>query len=406
MRIILRISTTFSLVSLIFFSSFFSHSSVYAQSDATPSVSSENQDEIEEKKRKIDELQKKLNEVENQKVSLSSTIQYINTKISLSQAEIDKTQSELNKLERDLNDLSTRIGGLEQSLDVMTDVLIDRITESYKHQQTHPIRNLLLSQTVTEYFHKVKYVKISEQKTKEVMQKAESQRITFDDQKKVKELKQEEIEKKKVVLAQQQRQLAIERSGQQSLLNETRNDESKYQAELQKTLSELQAIQGIIAGKGTESKVREVKTGETIASIIQGASPCSNGTHLHFEVVKNGVHQNPAAYLSAISATWNNSPDGSFGFDGGWSWPMNNPAKINQGFGMTYFARVKRAYGGAPHTGIDMASKTSGDTAVKAVRDGDLFRGGISCGGRTLQYVRVIHKDDPSLSTYYLHVNY
>lgn len=380
-----------------------------AQETPTPTPSNEqNNDsaELDQKRKKIEELQSKLKELESQKVSLSTTIQYINTKISLSQAEIDKTQTELKKLEREVSDLGTRIGGLEQSLDVLSGVLLNRVSDQYKQQRTHTAETLLVSQGLTRYYSTAKYIKISQEKTRNVMQQAENQKNVFDEQKKVKEDKQIEVEKKKDLLASQQKQLASERGEQQRLLNDTQNNEAKYQAELQKTLAEVQAIQGIIAGRGSETKVREVKQGDQIASIIQGSSPCSNGTHLHFEVVKNGTHQNPANYLSGISAVWNNSDDGPFGFGGDWQWPLNNPAKINQGFGMTYFARVRRAYGGSPHTGIDMASKSSGDLAVKAVKDGELYRGGIGCGGRTLQYVRVIHKDDNSLSTYYLHVNY
>lgn len=362
--------------------------------------------QIDQKRQKVEELQQKLKEVANQKVSLSTTLQYINTKISLSQAEIDKTQSELSKLEREVNDLGTRIGGLEQSLDVLSGVLVDRVSDQYKQQQTHPTQVLLLSQSLAQYYERSKYMKIVQERTRQIMEQAETQKTVFDDQKKLKEEKQVEVVQKKDQLAMQQKQLAFERVGEQQLLTETQNNEAKYQAELQKTLEELQAIQGIVAGKGSETRVREVNEGDAIASIIIGASPCSNGTHLHFEVVKSGAHQNPASYLSSADLIWNNSPDTPFSFSGNWPWPINNAARINQGFGMTYFARVRRAYGGAPHTGIDMISKTGGDYTVKAVKKGVLFRGGIACGGKTLQYVRVIHEDDTSLSTYYLHVNY
>ena len=71
---------------------------------------------------------------------------------------------------------------------------------------------------------------------------------------------------------------------------------------------------------------------------------------------------------------------------------------------MTYYARAGY-YGGAPHTGIDLISKSSGEYAIKAVRSGTLYRGSIACGGGLLRYVRVDHKDD-SEDTYYLHVNY
>ena len=48
---------------------------------------------------------------------------------------------------------------------------------------------------------------------------------------------------------------------------------------------------------------------------------------------------------------------------------------------------------------------SEGNLDVKSVKDGKLFRGSISCGGGTLKYVHVKHKDD-GYDTYYLHVNY
>ena len=236
------------------------------------------------------------------------------------------------------------------------------------------------------------------------MTTAELQRVTYDEQRLQKETKQTEVEKKRTQLERERGTLAKEKQDQQHLLNETQNNEAQYQKELAVTLNELNAIQSIIAGNGSESTAGAVKQGERIASIISGASTCSTGTHLHFEVTKNGVTFDPAGYLKAISAQWNNSPDGAFGFGGEWDWPVNDPAKVNQGYGMTYYARVRRAYGGAPHTGIDMASKSS-DLTVKAVRDGTLYRGSIACGRGQLRYVRVKHNDS-DISTYYLHVNY
>lgn len=384
---------------------------VLAQSPAptptpTPSenaLTDQEKDAIANKQKEIEDLRQKLKDIEGQKVSLSSTIQLINTRINLQQAQINQTQSELDVLEKQLKDLSTRINGLEQSLEVLSDTLIARINETYRQSKTNPIHLLFVSDGMTEFFTRYHYVQLVQTHTREVMEQAEAQKMNFDEQKQIKAEKQAEVEKKKAELQGQKNQLTKEREGQQQLLTETQNNEAQYQAQLQKTLAEIEAIQGIIAGNGNETKIRDVAEGERIASVIVGASPCSTGTHLHFEVVAGSAHQNPANYLKSISPVWNNSPDGSFSFNGNWEWPLNDPARINQGYGMTYYARVRRAYGGAPHTGIDIVSKT-GDMTVKSVKSGALYRGGIKCGSGILKYVRVIHPDN--LSTYYLHVNY
>lgn len=351
-------------------------------------------------------LESNIRETQSSAITLNNTIAILNGQIRVQEIQIESTQAEIEVLERQIVDLTNRITGLDLSLDRLTTVLVKRVDEHYKAGRLNPMLLLATSDSLNDFINDFKYLKITREQTAEAMQRAESQKITYDEQKALKETKQTEVEAKKASLEAQQHALTQQRGEQQFLLQETKNNEARYQSELAKTLAELEAIQSIIAGKGQESSAGEVNQGDTIASIIIGASPCSTGTHLHFEVVKDGGHRDPAGYLRSIDAIWNNQPDGSFGFGGDWDWPVNNPAKINQGYGMTYYARVRRSYGGAPHTGIDMVSKDAGNYAVKAVKSGTLYRGSIKCGGGLLRYVKVEHKEDSSLDTYYLHVNY
>lgn len=351
---------------------------------------------------KISCLQSKISEKQSQAQTLSNIIGVLNNQISVQELQIRQTQLEIAKLIDEVEKLGNRISGLNTSLDRMSLAMIERVSESYKRRDADPFFVLLRSDSLEHFFSKYKYLQLAQQHTTDVMKQAETQKLDYDQQKALKEQKQREIEQKRQLLQSQQNQLTQQRADQQALLEQTKNDEKRYQEELARTLAESGAIRSIVAGRGEEIKIGEVKEGDKIATVILGSSPCSNGTHLHFEVVHNGVHENPSNYLKSLSLVWNNSPDGPFGFNGDWNWPLNNPAKINQGFGMTWYARVRRAYGGAPHTGIDMMSK-DGDLTVKAVKDGTLYTGAIGCGGKSLYYVKVEHKDS-DLSTYYLHV--
>jgi len=144
-----------------------------------------------------------------------------------------------------------------------------------------------------------------------------------------------------------------------------------------------------------------VGAGERIATIISGASACSTGTHLHFQVAEGNEVKNPLAYLRSISLIDDSGGD-SHEASGSWDWPLNEPIKFNQGFGANTSAIRARIVWYDFHTGIDVASD---DRVVKAVKSGTLYRGAIACGGGTLRYVRVDH-DENNLDTYYLHVNY
>lgn len=348
-------------------------------------------------------LEGKISELQSQKVTLNSTIQLLNGKIAIQELQIQGTEVELQRLEREVAELTDRIEGLNVSLDQLSAVLLERIQRQYKAMRESKVTPALASDTMAEVVFRAEYVGQTGDRTAEAMERAEQQRLQYGEQKTLKEEKQAEVEKKQKQLEAEQATLSKQRGEQQFLLKETQNNETKFQSELAKTLAEAQAVQSIIAGRGSESSGGNVNEGDRIASVIQGASPCSTGTHLHFEVVKDKMNLNPAGYLKPISINWSNSPDGEFGFGGDWNWPLIDPVRITQGYGMTYWARVKRAYGGSPHTGIDMVS-SSGNATVKAVKKGELLRGGISCGGGILKYVRVKHED--GYSTYYLHVNY
>jgi len=370
--------------------------------------SSSNQSEDEYlscNKRKQACLEQKIEETQTQAVTLTNTINLLNGQISLQQLQVSLSIAEIGKLENEVSDLSERIKGLGYSLDRLSTVLIERVQAQYKQSRTSPSLQLLGSDSLNDVIAQLRYLSIAQKQTADVMARTETQRSEYDTQKDLKEEKQEELKIKKVSLENLQASLKSQKSDQQYLLGETKNNEAKYQSELAKTLAELEAIQSIIAGRGSETKIRNVSKGDKIASIISGPSACSTGAHLHFEVANNGIHRNPAGFLKSTDVIWNNSPDGSFSFTGSWDWPVNDAARITQGYGMTYYARVKRFYGGSPHTGLDILSKSSSDFTVKAVRDGTLYRGSIACGGGLLRYVKVEHKDD-SEDTYYLHINY
>lgn len=368
------------------------------------SVFALSEEELNDKKKVIEELQKKLIEVDGQKQTLSKTINYLSTRITLTEKQVEQTEDEIETLETEIGVLSGKIDKLNVSLDSLTEILLNRINASYKSSFQDPIYLLLATDGFSNFFRRYKYLKVSQAHDREVMFALENARTTFDTQRQVKQEKQDQVIELQQKLESQQVALQRQQAEKTKALEVTKNDEKNYQSQLQKALSELEAIQSIIAGRGKETEAGNVEEGATIASVIPSSSACSNGAHLHFEVAQKGVHLNPASYLSGKSVTWDNSPDGTFGFGGSWRWPLEGGVRITQGYGMTFYAATLRYYGGAPHTGIDMMS-TEGSLGVKAVRKGKLYRGAIACGGGSLRYVKVDHADD-DYDTYYLHVNY
>lgn len=359
-------------------------------------------DELKQKKEEIEQLQAELGRVRGEKQTLSSTITYLNNQISLTQKKIEQTEFQLKVLNTEIEALALEISKLDKSLDDLSKLLIHRINNTYKKSRVSPYMAMFIGADLGEIITRVKYLQESQRNDRQLMFQMETAKLDYDAQKTAKQVKQQELDELSSQLEKQKGSLAVQQNQKRQMLEITNNDERRFQSELAQKMAELEAIQSIIAGKGDEVEVGQVKEGDKIASVIPGASTCSSGAHLHFEVTKDNANRNPADYLRSNTVVWNNSPDGSFGFGGSWRWPLNDTIRITQGYGMTFYASAMRYYGGAPHTGIDMVNNQ--DYSVLSVKDGTLFRGSIPCRGKPLRYVKVTHAD--GVNTYYLHVNY
>lgn len=351
------------------------------------------------------DCERKLSETSAIKQTLSGTIAEINGQIAYTQSEINKTAYQIEQIQAEIDGLSGKISTLDLSLDQITQLLTNRIKESYKISKVNPVYLLLTSKGFQEFVTKYKYLQVTEHNDRLALYELEEARLNYDNQRDIKEDKQAQVLGLQDELLAQKSTLSSQQSEKQILLNATKNDEQRFQELLSKAQAELLAIQAIVAGKGDESEIRDVNAGDRIASIIPSASACSSGAHLHFEVAKNGVNQNPAGFLSSTSLQYNYNTDEIPEFvnpSGSWPWPIDSPIVISQIYGNTFWTQYLHYNF---HTGIDMLKQGDSGASIKAVRKGKLYRGSIACGGGTLRYVRVQHAED-DYDTYYLHVNY
>lgn len=341
--------------------------------------------------------------------TLKSELQRFDASIAITIAQIYKTVAEIEKLEGEIAALSSKIGNLDISLDQLSTILVKRIAETYKKGRIDAFALLLSSDNFSEFVGRYKYLRVIQLHDRKLMVQMETVRTNYVDQRTVKEEKQEELEAARKKLEAQKLVLAQQKADRQRLLEATQNDEKRYQALIASARAELIAIKGILAGQGKEVESGHVSEGQKIASLIQGASCNSSGTHLHFMISQGNETHNPFSYLSGNVSAENcsgsscGSGDGdAFNPSGGWTWPLNSPLKFTQGYGVTWAIQhtwVGRVY--SFHNGIDIVSDSA---EVKATKAGTLYQG-VYEGGCNLTYVRVDH-DDSELDTLYLHVNY
>jgi len=349
--------------------------------------------------KQIEEYQNEVNRLKAQATTLTNQIKQYDAQIALATLKITQTEEKIDML-------VGRIGQLETSLAALTEAFSSRAEETYKMARLEePLLSLVSAPDLNTAVSRFYYLRKIQQSDRELMIRLQSAQTNYQDQKSEQEILQAELEEQKA-------SLDVQKKAKANLLAVTKNDEKKYQQLLAQARAEFEAIQAILAGKGTEEEVGKVSQGQRIASVIQGASCNSSGSHLHFMVAQGSTALNPFAYLNSSISVTNcsgstcESGDGDpFNPSGGWDWPINSPIKFSQGYGSTWAVRntwVGRIY--SSHNGIDINNE--GNSEVKAVKGGTLYRGSYGgSGGCRLRYVRVDH-DDSDIDTYYLHINY
>ncbi len=337
---------------------------------------------------------------QSQSSTLTSQINYMNSQIQLTTIRIEATQTKINTLLDEITKLENEVQRLEGVLTTRLELLLHRIPAAYKRSVAPQFGILLFSRNVSDFIARAQYLSSVQKEDASLVFQVKATQNSYNESKQVREDKKTQLDQVQVQLQQQTAQLKQEKAGKQKLLDETNGNEATYQMLLAQARAEFEQIQGILAGRGTETEIGSVGQGDSIASVIQGGSCNSTGTHLHFTVSRNGAAENPFNYLKSVSYT-NDSGGDPFTPSGSWEWPIDTPIEFNQGYGDTWYVRTYHAY--AFHNGIDIAGPSSN---VKAVKSGTLFRGSyVGNGGCLLRYMRVHHNDD-GLDTFYLHINY
>jgi septal ring factor EnvC (AmiA/AmiB activator) len=379
--------------------SFFVFAAIQIQPLQPVLLSNEQDDRLQKLTEEIEQYEQEINKLKSQANTLSNQIAQFDAQIKLTILKITETEEKILLL-------GGRIDQLEISLNSLSTAFSTRAVKTYKMSKVHePMLLLINSPDISDAINSYYYLQKIQEADRELLVRLEEAQEVYMEEKVDQEVLQQELEEHKSVLGAQ-------KSAKASLLEQTRNDEKKYQQLLSQARAEFEAIQAIIAGQGEETEVGKVSQGDTIASIIEGASCNSSGGHLHFIVREGKSAQNPFNHLKG-GVDFENCSGGSCGSgdgdpfnpSGSWDWPINPKIKFTQGYGSTWAVKntwVGRIY--SFHNGIDVDSESS--SAVKAVQPGMLYHGSYTgYNGCRLRYVRVDH-DNSELDTLYLHINY
>ncbi|MFC1727303.1 coiled-coil domain-containing protein [Patescibacteria group bacterium] len=172
--------------------------------------------------------------------------------IDLTSRKIVSTQQRTDQLIQEVEGLGGKIENLDSSLDQLSEVLIKRVTATYKRGTIDPFVLFLSSNDFSEFVARYQYLRRIQAHDRQLLLQMEMARSNYEDQKILKEEKQIELEQWQKKLEQEKAYLNRVAKAKQVLLKET---EVSYQRTLSRISAEKSKLAGVsVFGKPVEFK--------------------------------------------------------------------------------------------------------------------------------------------------------
>ncbi|MDE1924880.1 MAG: peptidoglycan DD-metalloendopeptidase family protein [Patescibacteria group bacterium] len=335
-------------------------SALHTQAQTAPSAIQSQIDQtnaqIKQLQADIAKLQTELNATTAQKQTLQNAINALTLNIQKLQKSIALTQTQITQKDDQIGMLATNISTTSDEITQMEGNVADSLRELDALDYESPVIALLTGGTLSSFFDQSASLDTVRTSLENKIIELSSLKTDLQSSKTAAQQKRDELAALQQNLNDQKQGLAISRDSQTTLLAQTKNQESAYQAQIaQKKAQEAQFESDL---ENFESKLN--------LKFSAGSLPPSGPGTLQ--------------------------------------WPLAN-IRITQYFGNTDFATQNpQIYSGHGHSGVDLAA--SPGTPVMAVREGVVLGTGntdLTCSGASFgKWVFIKH--DNGLSTLYAHL--
>ena len=182
--------------------------------------------------------------------SLSEQIQYLKSQQYLANAQIQQTELKITSTEKEIEVLGSRIDGLDQSLDFISRLLIDKIVQSYKQRETSLFTLLFNSNYTSELLSKIKYVKTLRDNNQKLLIQVQEAKSNFEEQRKLREEKTIELNTLQNKLEEQKIDLKNQENTETRIRNEVQNSKIAYDNKVVQAKKELAGFTSFATAAG------------------------------------------------------------------------------------------------------------------------------------------------------------
>lgn len=230
---------------------------------SSPTPTPDNSSTINDLQGKIQSYKEKLSDLQGQEKTLSSQIGIMNNQIKLGELKIQETEQKLEELENDIDSAKKRIVGLEKDITVSTKALIGRINATYQVGRIDTWQVFLTSNNISNFITRLTYLKLVQANDKKNIYAAQQSKQDYASEKVLLEDKQQEVAGAKTELEGYTEKLNEDKSAKQTLLTETKGNESVYQKLLSQAQAQLAGFSRFTQNQGG-------------ASLLSGQTSCDD----------------------------------------------------------------------------------------------------------------------------------
>lgn len=239
------------------------------------------QDDISAKQRQIEELQKQIEEYQTQidtsrtkSKTLENEISSLNAKINQLNLEIKSMSLAINQTSLEINEAENQIDQLSDEINKHKNAMAQYIKIVYENDQKNLTEIILKNQSLSNFFRDLDSINITQDKLQTVVEEMKRLKSDLGTQKENLEDKKTDLERLKNLQELAKKNIDRDKKQKNTILKETKGQESKYQELVKKSQKDLQAIKDQIGyliqnGVSAEEAVKYAQ----LAAIATGIRP-------------------------------------------------------------------------------------------------------------------------------------